>query len=298
MANQKLLFDKSPLVINTELAVKIGLNESVILQQIHYWLEINRESGKNFHDGYYWTFNSYEDWQKQFPFWSVRTIRRTISNLESLNLLVSANYNTFKIDRTKWYRINYEALEMPDISHVANLDTSIGQNGQTNGPTCPNEEANLDKPLPEITTENTPENNIHSRLFDFWNQQGIIRHEKLTPEMKKAIAKILKVLTLEQVMVCITRYKQIIEDEGFFFSYRWNLADFLNRKNGIKDFLDDGAKWVSYQAHLKAQKQAKPPEKDPDRFRDPIPECLERMPIISKEGVIIGWRTEGGEIIE
>lgn len=48
----------------------------------------------------------------------------------------------------------------------------------------------------------------------------------------------------------------------------------------------------------KNKKQAKPPEKDPDRFRDPIPECLERMPIISKEGVIIGWRTEGGEIIE
>jgi hypothetical protein len=56
----------------------------------------------------------------------------------------------------------------------------------------------------------------------------------------------------------------------------------------VKRYEEDQAKF----------KQTKPPEKDPDRFRDPIPECLERMPIISKEGVIIGWRTEGGEIIE
>lgn len=275
MANHRLLFDKNPLVINTELAVKIGLNESVILQQIHYWIEINRESGKNFYDGYYWTFNSYAEWQKQFPFWSVRTIRRIISSLESLNLLVSENYNKYKIDRTKWYRINYEALEMPDNSHVAILATPTGQNGQTNRPKWTNEQANLDTPLPETTTETTTEN-IYSRLFDFWNQQKIIKHEKLTPEMKKTITKILKVLSPEQVEVCIARYKQVLDDEGFFFSYRWSLTDFLNRKNGIKDFLDDGTKWASYQDHLKKVKTASSstPSKDPNRFQDECPDWL------------------------
>ncbi|HAH9618369.1 ybl78 [Escherichia coli] len=34
----KLLFAERPLVINTQLAMKIGLNEAIVLQQLHYWL--------------------------------------------------------------------------------------------------------------------------------------------------------------------------------------------------------------------------------------------------------------------
>ncbi|EAB9737046.1 hypothetical protein D4U46_25860, partial [Escherichia coli] len=33
-----LLFAERPLVINTQLAMKIGLNEAIVLQQLHYWL--------------------------------------------------------------------------------------------------------------------------------------------------------------------------------------------------------------------------------------------------------------------
>lgn len=33
----KLLLDSNPLVIIPELAVAVGLNESIILQQLHYW---------------------------------------------------------------------------------------------------------------------------------------------------------------------------------------------------------------------------------------------------------------------
>ncbi|MDW9215749.1 hypothetical protein SE957_24245 [Escherichia coli] len=35
-----LLFAERPLVINTQLAMKIGLNEAIVLQQLHYWLRI------------------------------------------------------------------------------------------------------------------------------------------------------------------------------------------------------------------------------------------------------------------
>ena len=62
----KLLLDENPLMIMPQLAVKIGLNESIVLQQIHYWLEINRKADKNKRDGFYWTYNSYKEWQKQF----------------------------------------------------------------------------------------------------------------------------------------------------------------------------------------------------------------------------------------
>ena len=107
----RLLLDEQPLLVMPQLATKIGLHEWIVLQQIHYWNQINEKAGNNYKDGYYWTFNSYERWQLQFPFWSIMTIRRMIAKLETMGLVISGNYNRLKIDRTKWYRINYKVLD-------------------------------------------------------------------------------------------------------------------------------------------------------------------------------------------
>ena len=53
-----LLFDKHPLVVNPSLAALIGLNEAIVLQQVHYWLKHNEEADKNFEEGRYWTYNT------------------------------------------------------------------------------------------------------------------------------------------------------------------------------------------------------------------------------------------------
>lgn len=155
----KLLLDEHPLLVMPKLAEKIGLNEAIILQQVHYWNETNKRSGNNLKDGHYWTFNSYEGWQKQFPFWSISTIKRTITNLEKQGLLIVSNYNKLKIDRTKWYRINYETLE------------TVGrepkyQNDPTNSSKWPEQNVKMNKPLPEINSENNSENNSSSPTSD------------------------------------------------------------------------------------------------------------------------------------
>jgi len=95
-----MLLDSEPLIIIPDLAVKVGLNESIILQQIHYWLEINKKVGRNYLENRFWTYNKYEEWQKQFPFWSVSTIKRAIYNLEKLKLLTTTNkFNKMKVQR-------------------------------------------------------------------------------------------------------------------------------------------------------------------------------------------------------
>jgi len=126
-----LLLDSQPLVVIPELAELIGLNESIVLQQIHYWIQ----KSENEHDGHVWVYNSAEEWAEQFPFWSTDTVRRTLRKLENENFLVTGNYNTDKRDRTKWYRINYEELQ-----------NAIGQSAQL-------QLGNMHKPLPETTTE-------------------------------------------------------------------------------------------------------------------------------------------------
>lgn len=141
----KLLFDEQPLVIQPSLAKIIGLNESIIIQQLHYWLQKSR----NVKEGHTWVYNTYQDWHDQFPFWGLNTIRRAISRLEEKGLIVTSNYNKLKIDNTKWYRIDYQKLD--DIS----MGKPLAQNGQTDSPTWTDGQPNMDRPLPEITTENT-----------------------------------------------------------------------------------------------------------------------------------------------
>ena len=106
----KLLFDEAPIVVDTVLATKIGLNEAIVLQQIHYWIEINHKKDINQYDGRYWTFSSIKEWNKCFPFFGEKTLRRVFLNLEKQGILLTGNFNKLRMDRTKWYTIDYDKL--------------------------------------------------------------------------------------------------------------------------------------------------------------------------------------------
>lgn len=155
----ELFIDKSKtLIINTDLALVLGdLNEAIVLNQLNYWLGINRKAGKNFIDDRYWVYNSYSDWKaKDFPYWSEKTIQRTFTRLENKGVVVSANYNKLGIDKTKWYTIDTEKLQ--ELVDEFNSDEDKMTNRQDNMTdrqdkmTC--REGQCDRSLPEITTEN------------------------------------------------------------------------------------------------------------------------------------------------
>ncbi|MFS0783593.1 conserved phage C-terminal domain-containing protein [Bacillus sp. 1P06AnD] len=175
----RLLLDDKPLIILPSLAEVIGLNESIILQQLHYWLK----ESQNFKEGSRWVYNTYGDWQKQFPFWSVSTIRRTITKLESLGLIIVGNFNKLKIDNTKWYRINYSKLQGMNRPSVQNeqMDCSKWTDG----------EVNMNRPLPEITTETTTEiKNISipfSNIIDYLNLKANTNYKSSTKKTKDLI---------------------------------------------------------------------------------------------------------------
>lgn len=123
-----LLFDEPPIVVSPTLAKMLGsLDEAAILQQIHYWTQKNT----NIRDGYSWVYNTISEWQKQFS-WieSDKTMRTKLKSLESKGLLVTGNYNKAKFDRTKWYRIDYDAFSQ--------MVTAFGKSYRTNRQELPN----------------------------------------------------------------------------------------------------------------------------------------------------------------
>lgn len=118
----RLLIDEPPLQVLPSLAVRLGgLNEAIVLQQLHYWLNNkNRKGERTAHliDGRWWVYNSYEGWQKDFPFWSATTIKRAFLSLEKRGLVISKQFDAAARDMRKWYTIDYDALE--SLSSVTN----------------------------------------------------------------------------------------------------------------------------------------------------------------------------------
>ena len=172
----RLLYDERPLVVIPELAVVIGLNNAIALQQVHYWVRINQRADKNFRAGYYWTYNTYENWREQFPFWSISTVKRIFMELESDGLSVTGSYNRLPIDRTKWYRINYDRL-----AECVKLIQWSGQSDTLDGSKRPIGRFNLTQPLPEIKTEITTD----SRVVEIWTESlELLKAQVSTPNFR------------------------------------------------------------------------------------------------------------------
>lgn len=106
-----ILEDDYPMLLDRKVAKILGVNEAIVLQYIHYWLEKNKEKKINYKDDRYWTFKSIQRWHDEdFNFWSESTLRRIFMSLEKKGILIVANFNKVGFDRTKWYSIDYKKL--------------------------------------------------------------------------------------------------------------------------------------------------------------------------------------------
>lgn len=150
-----MLFNFRPLVVNPELATRIGLNEAIVLQQVNYWIN-DKEQGVNF-EGRRWVFNSYESWVKQFPFWSADTVKRAFTSLVKQGCLDVEQLNKSQHDRTNYYTINHDCTLLNDAEHMPS----------SNGANCPDRQAQVApmdggknaRSLTVTTTKTTTETN-------------------------------------------------------------------------------------------------------------------------------------------
>ena len=108
MAATSLLISESPLTVQPSLAVLLGLNKAIFLQQVQYW--ITREAGFCDQYGRRWIYNTVKQWRDQFPFWSESTIKRTIRSLEEQHALLSTTVGD-AFNKTKAYTINFDLIE-------------------------------------------------------------------------------------------------------------------------------------------------------------------------------------------
>lgn len=118
-------FFKMDYVFNTELAVEFGVEESIMLHNVVFWIEKNAANNKHLRDNRYWTYNSISAFAELFPFWSEGQVRRVIKSLISKGAIITGNYNDNKYDRTMWYALtdgfieNHKSICVNQIIHLS-----------------------------------------------------------------------------------------------------------------------------------------------------------------------------------
>lgn len=184
MQVNNLLFNENPLVILPELAVNIGLNEAIVLQQLHYWLQ----KSTKIKDGKAWVYNSVREWQEQFPFWSADTVRRSLNKLMRDGIVVKGKYNKVSFDKTIWYTIDYDALDKKIKYGGAKSIYAKCINGSMQNAEM--DICNLPKPIPETNTEtNTETTYIYSLFSEFYNSYPLKVNKKKAQDKYLSILK-------------------------------------------------------------------------------------------------------------
>lgn len=186
----RLLINEPPLQVLPSLAKEIGLNEAIMLQQMHYWL---LKSANEF-TGVKWFYKTLEEWQTEFPFWSAMTIRRTLGSLEKQKIIKIGNFNKKKFDKTKWYTIDYQRVNRRCVQNEQTMcsDRTDGcvQNEQTytrdyQESTTENNNVPEEKPLKVVWTEET------RHIIDYLNKRAGKKYSVKTKKTAQLIHKIL-----------------------------------------------------------------------------------------------------------
>lgn len=100
------LINEYPLQVLPSLCKKVGINEAIFIQELHYWLlasEQERNDKK-------WVCKTYEELQETLEIFSLSTLKRIVKSLSDKQLLIIDNFNEMKMDKTNWYSINYVKL--------------------------------------------------------------------------------------------------------------------------------------------------------------------------------------------
>jgi hypothetical protein len=91
---------------------------------------------------------------------------------------------------------------------------------------------------PKSRVEESIEDKSYNNIYTHWNSKKIIVHNHFTDKMKRAInARIAEKTAPDAIIKAIDNYAIVLHSQDHYFSYKWNLADFMKR--GLDKFFDN-----------------------------------------------------------
>lgn len=113
---------------------------AILIHHFQYWIRFNASTGRNYHEGKTWSYQTLKDITALFPYWSQRQVEKLINKLVDAKILMKGNFNKSAYDRTVWYAFKNEARfgvfrnreiieELGDISPNGEMDFAKRGNG-------------------------------------------------------------------------------------------------------------------------------------------------------------------------
>ena len=293
----RLLMKEQPIVVDKELAKLIGLNEAIVLQQREYWVNIKevadnkkiQTQDQNFVDGYYWTYNTIDEWNEEFPFWSYDTVKRTLKKLKDKNLVVTGTFNKKGYDRTLWYRVNHPVLiELESKSaNCPNEKTSHSSEEKNpevlktdNSANCPNgigqnalmHQGKMPSPIPKTSTKTS------TKISTSSSSKG----EETSPLVQLFAESIceLRKTTLPKFMKYVEKYDSDFVQAVIEYCENYNAKSFAWFAKAMNGFIENGVTTLEgfKEATEKFEKEQKK-KRNEGRWRKPSASSVWSLPL-------------------
>jgi hypothetical protein len=191
-----------------KLAEILGIEESILLQHIAFWIKINSAKGINFRNDKYWTFCSANSLVKIFPYINRLKITRTLSKLEEKEWLISGNFNKSSYDNTKWYTFGKKFIEF--LSKDTYFD-------------------NLNLELPNFERDSENHDKMNTSIVQ--NEPSEVQNELTIPDINTDILKLPK--GNRERASLTPPIKEKIPKIKSNWKQRMELVEYLTTKNGV-----------------------------------------------------------------
>lgn len=167
-------------------------------------------------------------------------VKKELKALILANVILVVKEAISNQPRVVAFNTNYNDWEVAQSgsknSREANLITGLVKDHPTGAEDTP---SLGDEIVPqEIKQKDKDKERIYIPLFKHWNSKKIIIHRSLNSKRKSAIEKRLKDgYAITEIYTAINNYSNILESRKHYYTYKFNLEDFLNPKN-LDRFLD------------------------------------------------------------
>lgn len=183
---------------------------------------------------------------------TVKNVRTAIEKFERLEFLANESTKTGRLISI----VNWGIYQKEEEGEDKEEGRQAAEEGQTRGKqVADNRAPNKKKEYKNDNNDKKNKEKTYSveakKLFDQWNEQGIVVHRELTVEMGKAIEKALRQYGGNRCGEAIDLYSNAYYNQGFYYSHKWTLMKFLTQKNGIADWMEEGQRYVEYNDYLK-----------------------------------------------
>ncbi len=207
-----------------------------------FWFKLLQLLGKT--PGHYYDFNKPADWEFLLAKTHQNDTEKAKDILETLVVLGAIDAELYAhgviwcqkfVDRVAdaYNRTVNGAPKRPGfLVNVEDKGISVPAN---NIPADRNPEKATEIPQTKLKETKVNKSN-YTVIFKLWNSLEIIKHKKLTADIKRAIDRALRDSSLEEVSQAIKNYAEILKGDQYYFKYSWTLKDFLKR--GLDKFLD------------------------------------------------------------